>query len=223
MPNVMGRSKRPPSLGRSAGARFTVMRRAGNSKRAFWMAARTRSRASRTSASGRPTMVKEGRPLARCVSTVTSGAAAPASARLCNTASDMAFYSGGWPNETAEHAPGLTCCAGHRRRRWDTLRPGGVRRLFFERGDFRFQRFELFAGAGQNLGLDVEFLAGHEVELGKERPQHEPHVFLEVARGAVGHQLVDARRQLRGNFVKGGGLHGKSVSPGCSIPRLTLS
>ena len=45
-------------------------------------AARTRSRASFTSVSGRPTIVKLGRPFARCTSTVTSGASMPASARL---------------------------------------------------------------------------------------------------------------------------------------------
>ena len=56
----MGRSKRPLSLGRSAGARLTVMRRAGNSNCAFCSAARTRSLLSFTSASGRPTMVKAG-------------------------------------------------------------------------------------------------------------------------------------------------------------------
>ena len=33
MPSAIGRSKRPLSFGRSAGARLTVMRRAGNSKR----------------------------------------------------------------------------------------------------------------------------------------------------------------------------------------------
>jgi hypothetical protein len=58
------------------------MRRAGNSKRAFCNAARTRSLASFTSASGRPTMVKLGSPLARCASTVTGGASIPAKARL---------------------------------------------------------------------------------------------------------------------------------------------
>ena len=45
----------PDSFGRSAGARLTVIRRAGNSNCAFCSAARTRSRASRTSVSGNPT------------------------------------------------------------------------------------------------------------------------------------------------------------------------
>src|SRR6267378_551719 len=39
MPSAMGRSKRPLSLGSSAGARLTVIRRAGNSKREFTSAA----------------------------------------------------------------------------------------------------------------------------------------------------------------------------------------
>src|SRR5882672_188416 len=90
IPSAIGRSKRPLSLRSSAGARLTVMRRAGNSKREFTSAARTRSRLSFTSVSGRPTMVNEGRPLPRCTSTVTSGALSPASARLWSTASDTA-------------------------------------------------------------------------------------------------------------------------------------
>ena len=60
MPSAMGRSKRPDSLGKSAGARLTVMRRAGMSKPQFCSAARTRSRDSLTSVSGKPTIVKEG-------------------------------------------------------------------------------------------------------------------------------------------------------------------
>ena len=57
MPSAMGRSKRPDSFGKSAGARLAVMRRAGISKPQFCSAARTRSRDSFTSVSGRPTMV----------------------------------------------------------------------------------------------------------------------------------------------------------------------
>lgn len=61
MPSAMGKSNRPESLGKSAGARFTVMRLlAGNSSPAFWMAERTRSRASLTSVSASPTSVKLG-------------------------------------------------------------------------------------------------------------------------------------------------------------------
>jgi len=86
IPIAIGRSNRPDSLGRSAGARLTVMRRDGKSKRQFCSAARTRSRASLTSASGRPTRVNEGRPLARWTSTVTSGENIPDSARLRTTA-----------------------------------------------------------------------------------------------------------------------------------------
>src|SRR5215831_13612972 len=90
MPSAIGRSKRPLSLRSSAGARLTVMRRAGNSKRELTSAARTRSRLSFTSVSGRPTMVNEGNPFARCTSTITSGALSPARARLWSTASDTA-------------------------------------------------------------------------------------------------------------------------------------
>ena len=51
-----------PALRTSAGARFTVMRCGGNSKPELRIAARTRSRLSRTLASGRPTIAKTGRP-----------------------------------------------------------------------------------------------------------------------------------------------------------------
>ncbi len=83
-PRAMGRSKRPESLGRSAGARLTVMRLlCGNSSPAFCSAERTRSRASLTSTSANPTRVKLGRPLARCTSTVTGKASKPSKTRLC--------------------------------------------------------------------------------------------------------------------------------------------
>jgi hypothetical protein len=78
----MARSKRPPSFGRSAGARLMVMRRSGNSNWELSSALRTRSLLSFTAASGRPTMDSPGRPLDRCTSMVTSGASIPTWARL---------------------------------------------------------------------------------------------------------------------------------------------
>ena len=54
---AMGRSKPEPSFLMSAGARLMVMRVGGMSKPEFLMAERTRSRDSRTAASGRPTVV----------------------------------------------------------------------------------------------------------------------------------------------------------------------
>lgn len=93
MPRAIGRSKRPESLGRSAGARFTVIFLfAGNSRPAFCSAERTRSRASFTSTSARPTNVKLGNPLARCTSTVTGMAARPVRARLCTKARLIAAF-----------------------------------------------------------------------------------------------------------------------------------
>ena len=56
----------------SAGARFTVMRETGKLSPEFFIAARTRSRASLTAASGRPTMLKSGSPCAVEHSTLTS-------------------------------------------------------------------------------------------------------------------------------------------------------
>jgi hypothetical protein len=59
-PSAIGRSKRAPSFGRSAGDRLTVMRLfAGNSSPLLCNAARTRSRDSLTSRSARPTRVKD--------------------------------------------------------------------------------------------------------------------------------------------------------------------
>src|SRR3989304_1282451 len=50
-PRAIGRSKAAPSLRRSAGARFTVMRSFGKAKPALRIAVRTRSRLSRPSRS----------------------------------------------------------------------------------------------------------------------------------------------------------------------------
>src|SRR5437762_6795526 len=68
----MGRSKRAPSLRTCAGARFTVILRTGNSKPQFRSAASTRSRLSRTAASGSPTIEKVGSPAPRSASTSTN-------------------------------------------------------------------------------------------------------------------------------------------------------
>ncbi len=92
MPSAMGRSKRPPSLGRSAGARLRVMRLVlGKSKPALIKALRTRSRLSFTAVSGRPTSVRPGKPFARCTSTCTAGASNPTPARVATMASVIAF------------------------------------------------------------------------------------------------------------------------------------
>lgn len=62
MPTRMGRSYSVPIFLTWAGARLTVMRLTGKVKPQFLMAARTRSLASLTAASGRPTTLKAGRP-----------------------------------------------------------------------------------------------------------------------------------------------------------------
>jgi hypothetical protein len=56
----------------SAGARFTVTRDTGKENPLFLMAARTRSRASLTAVSGRPTTSNWGSPPERKISTETS-------------------------------------------------------------------------------------------------------------------------------------------------------
>ena len=89
-PRAMGRSKAGPSFLRSAGARLTVSRSAGKEKWQLRSAARTRSRDSRTAASGRPTISKAGMPGARLTSVVTTNPSMPARPRLSTEAS-MAF------------------------------------------------------------------------------------------------------------------------------------
>src|SRR5258706_2640677 len=108
MPIAIGRSKRPLSFGRSAGARFTGTRPAGKSKRAVCNAARTRSRASFTSVSGRPTMWNCGSPPPTCASTLTSGASRPARPRLKTTATCMRHSSrDGTRSPSRNAAPGI--------------------------------------------------------------------------------------------------------------------
>ena len=72
MPSRMGRSYTVPSFRTRAGARLTVMWLTGNLAPQFFTAARARSRASFTAASGRPTTSKAGRPPESMHSTLTS-------------------------------------------------------------------------------------------------------------------------------------------------------
>ncbi len=69
---AIGRSKCDPSFGRSAGDRLIVIRLDGSAIDSVDSAERTRSRASLTALSGRPTMAKDGRPgvTAHCTSTI---------------------------------------------------------------------------------------------------------------------------------------------------------
>ena len=63
MPSRIGRSYSVPDFFVLAGARFSVMRLTGNLNPLFLIAARTRSLASLTAASGSPTMSNAGSPL----------------------------------------------------------------------------------------------------------------------------------------------------------------
>ena len=77
IPTAMGTSKAAPSFFRSAGARFTVIRRSGNLNPQFSMAPRIRTRPSFTPASGSPTMWQPGKPLATSTSTWMGAASMP--------------------------------------------------------------------------------------------------------------------------------------------------
>src|SRR5438874_2238090 len=181
MPRAIGRSKRLESLGSSAGARFTVMRRAGNSKCAWLSAARTRSRASRTSASGSPTIWKAGRPGPRCTSTVTSGACTPESARLATVATDI-----GSPSPQGEQ----------RRRAPGVYRGSLPVRAALEVGNPCFERGELRLGLLEELPLYFEILAHHEVHAAEPVRKQRPQVLLEIRCRGVAQRLVYALTQV---------------------------
>ena len=87
MPTAMARSSDAPALRRSAGARLTVIRRAGNVKPALRIAPRTRSRASFMAVSGRPTMVNPGNPGATSTSTRMTRPSRPRRVAEATTAS----------------------------------------------------------------------------------------------------------------------------------------
>src|SRR6185436_5727719 len=87
MPSAIGRSNAAPALRTSAGARLTVIRCGGNSNPELRIALRTRSRLSRTLASGRPTIVNIGRPKDTSTSTCTGKASTPNTAAVRRHAS----------------------------------------------------------------------------------------------------------------------------------------
>src|SRR5690606_37062587 len=161
MPRAMARSKRPPSFGRSAGARLRVILRAGKSNPEFWIALRTRSLLSLTAVSGRPTRAMPGRPLARCASTLTAGASTPPWARLWTLPGDM------------DHS--LTACPPM------GLFGGGCCLLGFQFRQPGFQCLKTGAGAGERGHLAVEFLAADQVQLAERTLQQGLALGLDLA------------------------------------------
>jgi len=81
-----GRSNAEPSLRTSAGLNPTVMRCVGRGSPTFAAAERTRSFASRTDVSGRPTTVTPGSPGRTCASTCTGTASMPTRANVITEA-----------------------------------------------------------------------------------------------------------------------------------------
>src|SRR5262249_23431175 len=75
--SAAGRSSPLPAFGRSAGARFTTTFLPGSGNPTKRSADRMRSRLSFTAASGRPTMVRPGRPAPTAVSTTTARPSRP--------------------------------------------------------------------------------------------------------------------------------------------------
>ncbi len=106
-PAAMARSKPGPALRSDAGARLTVTRRAGNSKPELRIAAWTRSRASRTARSPRPTIVNVGSPARRSTSTVTRRGSMPAMAKVVTRASTVATLGRGSLRRNRASVPDL--------------------------------------------------------------------------------------------------------------------
>ena len=92
MPIAIARSSEAPALRTSAGARLTVIRRGGCTNPALRSAPRTRSRASDSAASGRPTMVMPGSPGATSTSTRTTRPTRPWSVAESSVASTPRPY-----------------------------------------------------------------------------------------------------------------------------------
>ena len=62
----------------------------------------------------------------------------------------------------------------------------------FEFGHALLQRFQLLPGPGQHVGLDLEFFARQQIELGEPLVQHRPHVFFKIFRRRLLQYLVQA-------------------------------
>ena len=101
-PSAIGRSNDDPALRMSAGARLTVIRFPGKSKPELRIALRIRSRLSRTDASGRPTMLKDGMPCETSTSTWTPQASMPKTAAERMHASMRAWLQTAAPSEMLE-------------------------------------------------------------------------------------------------------------------------
>lgn len=69
----------------------------------------------------------------------------------------------------------------------------------FQLGDLAFQRIQLLAGAQQHRALDVEFLAGHQIEPAEAGLQHRLEVllqFLAAVAQALRHQVAEAAGEV---------------------------
>lgn len=118
--HARARSSPGPILGTSPGARFAVIRLAGNSYPELRIAACTRSRASRTDASPRPITENVGRPLRTSTSTHTARASSPINA---NVRAQATMCDDDRESFVSQHACLLQDCDGvapsmRRPRRW---------------------------------------------------------------------------------------------------------
>ena len=140
--SAMGRSYCGPALRTCAGARLATMRMGGRSKAWLTMPDRTRSRASCTAASGRPTTLKPGSPGRRSTSTSTVAVSRPMTAGLTMRATTARIVHGHHahvargmrrrrgPSATVPAAAGAGTVAGSataRPRTWRPRRPSSPR------------------------------------------------------------------------------------------------
>jgi hypothetical protein len=170
MPSAIGRSKRPDSLGRSAGARLTVMRRWGNSKPQFWIAARTRSRAS----------------LHFGVGQADQGECRQAGGEM-DFDRDFRCGQARQPSR-AENGEGHGAVT--------SGRSGGSALAASSSATRASSACEFGPGASQHFALHVEFLAGHQIKLGEQAGQRGTQVLLDLAGGRRLASRVETRDDI---------------------------
>ena len=201
-----------PALRRSAGARLTVIRCSGNSKPELTIAARTRSRDSRTAASGRPTIVKEGSPRRMSTSTSTGTASTPSRAKVRAVASTGADARRGrltrWRRaivpESGRVAPQRRepahCRRGHRRVGSPPRAASAALEPMTEPGEHRRDGEELAAAHLTARAADRRAQRPHRATASStsSRATAPTLVFVEVkARGVAGARRARATRSSR--------------------------
>src|SRR5258705_4401019 len=163
------------------------------------MAERTRSRLSRTTGAGRPTMLNPGRPRPRWASICTSGASSPSCAQLRTCA-------------TPTRPPSNAAAGSVRHGRERLLQ---LLQALFERPDARLELGNTLARAFQHLGLHVELAARSQVKPACSALQHPAEISLEIGAHAAecGRQAGDEAPR---HFIHRHSFHSHPSSIPCS-------